>query len=145
MRTMPGRRSRVEEELESSAPLAYTQSVVRYAPMTLVEMPEFIAAAAKLLSDEQREELLTHLANNPEAGAVMPETGGVRKLRWALPGKGKSGGVRVIYYYHNEGMPLLLLTVYPKSVKDNLTKAEKNGYRKAVPFLVKTYYGRRKK
>ena len=69
----------------------------------------------------------------------MPETGGVRKLRWSARGKGKRGGVRVIYYFHSEAFPLFLLTVYAKSQKANLTKAERNDLKKLVPLLVKTY------
>jgi hypothetical protein len=52
---------------------------------------------------------------NPEAGDLMPETGGVRKLRWALPGKGKRGGARVIYFFHDERLPVFLLAMYGKN------------------------------
>ena len=74
----------------------------------------------------------------------MPGTGGVRKLRWALEGTGKSGGCEVIYYYHNETMPIILLTVYPKSEKDNLSKEQQNALKRLVPVLVKTYQQRAK-
>src|ERR1039458_8892194 len=72
-----------------------------------------------------------------DGGDVIPETGGVRKLRWSARGKGKRGGVRVIYYFHNEAFPLLLLTVYAKNQKANLTKAERNDLKKLVPILVR--------
>jgi hypothetical protein len=68
----------------------------------------------------------------------------MRKLRWAAKGKGKRGGVRVIYYFHNEAFPLFLLTVYGKSQKANLTKAELNEWKQLVPLLVKTYERRRR-
>jgi len=55
-----------------------------------------------------------------------------------VQGKGKRGGVRVIYYFHNEAYPLFLLTVYAKSRKANLSKTERNDLRKLVPLLVKT-------
>lgn len=71
----------------------------------------------------------------------MEGTGGVRKLRWARAGRGKSGGVRVIYFYYNEGIPLYLLTIYGKNEKDNLSAAERNGLAKLTTLLVKT--GRR--
>ena len=66
------------------------------------------------------------LAANPEAGDVMPETGGVRKLRWRAQGLGKRGGVRAIHYYHSDEIPLFLLNVFAKNEKANLTKAERN-------------------
>jgi len=123
--------------------MAYT-STVKYAPMSLVEMPEFTESAEKLLSEEQCYELLTHIAQNPECGDVMPGTGGVRKLRWALLGKGKRGGARVIYYYHDRDMPILLITMYPKSAKRDLSQAEKNELKKLMPVLVSTYKSRRR-
>lgn len=69
----------------------------------------------------------------------MQGTGGIRKLRWAAQGKGKSGGVRVIYYYHNETIPLFLLTVFGKGEKANLSKAERNDLAKFTMTLVKHY------
>jgi hypothetical protein len=61
------------------------------------------------MSESDRLELVAHLAANPEAGVVMSETGGVRKLRWAVGNKGKGGGIRVIYYFYDDSVPLLLL------------------------------------
>jgi mRNA-degrading endonuclease RelE of RelBE toxin-antitoxin system len=112
---------------------------MRAAPMTVVETPFFLRKVANLLNEEERSELMVFLGMNPEAGDVVPETGGVRKLRWATRGKGKRGGLRVIYYFHSETFPLFLLTVYAKNQKANLTKAERNDFRTLVPLLVKTY------
>jgi mRNA-degrading endonuclease RelE of RelBE toxin-antitoxin system len=86
-------------------------------PMTVVETPFFLRKAADLLADEEREELVGFVGANPEIGNVVPESGGVRKFRWAAKGKGKSGGIRVIYHFHNEGFPIFLLTVYAKNQK----------------------------
>ena len=66
----------------------------------------------------------------------MEGTGGVRKLRWCRGGRGKRGGVRVIYYYHSEVMPLYLLTIFAKNEQDNLSKADRNGMTKLVDILV---------
>ena len=131
-----------EISLAQYAPLAYSQ-IVKAVPMTLVEMPEFIERAEDLLSENQRDDLLTHIASNPECGAIIPDTGGVRKLRWAAGRRGKSGGVRVIYYFYNDTMPIVLLTVYAKSRKRDLSQEEKNELRKLMPLLVKTYQRRR--
>ncbi len=112
------------------------------APTSVVETPGFLRDAALVFTDWERLELVSFLAMNPEAGSIMPETGGVRKLRWRMSGRGKSGGARVIYYYHNESLPLFLLTVFAKNEKANLTKAERNEMRKLVPLLVAGYQKR---
>ena len=69
----------------------------------------------------------------------MPGTGGARKLRWKAQGRGKRGGVRAIYYYHDESLPLFLLDVYAKSEKENLTKAERDEIRRLLPRLIAGY------
>ena len=107
------------------------------APMTVVETPTFIRDAAAVLK-----ELVTFLAINPEAGDLVPGTGGCRKLRWAAAGRGKRGGVRVIYYFHNESLPLFLLNVFAKNEKANLTKAEQNERKVLLPRLVAGYQRR---
>ena len=109
------------------------------APMTVVETPFFLRKAAGLLDEEERSELVVFVGANPDVGDVIPETGGVRKVRWSVGGKGKRGGVRVIYYFHSEAFPLLLLTVYAKNQKANLTKAERNDLKKLAPILVGNY------
>ena|ERR1017187_7776717 len=112
---------------------------MRAAPMTVLETPFFLRKVATLLDEEERSELVAFLGMNPEAGDIIPETGGVRKLRWAAQGRGKRGGVRLIYYFHSDTFPLFLLTVYAKNQKANLTRAERNDFKKLIPLLVKTY------
>jgi mRNA-degrading endonuclease RelE of RelBE toxin-antitoxin system len=112
-------------------------------PMTVVETPFFLRKASSLLDEEARSELVVFLGMNPESGNIIPETGGVRKLRWTVPGRGKRGGIRVIYKYRNEKFPLFLLTVYAKNQKANLTKAERNAWNNLVPVLVATYAKKR--
>ncbi|MBY6239538.1 type II toxin-antitoxin system RelE/ParE family toxin [Vibrio harveyi] len=69
----------------------------------------------------------------------MQGTGGVRKLRWAKEGGGKSGGVRVIYYYHSEDIPLFMLSLFGKNEKANLSKAECNVLNKLTKILADSY------
>ena len=68
----------------------------------------------------------------------MQGTGGIRKLRWGRGSRGKSGGARVIYYYHDQRIPLYLLTVFGKNEKDNLSKSERNDLAKLVSLLIDT-------
>ena|SRR5690606_13619757 len=90
------------------------------------------------------EQEIAYLAGHPKAGDIMEGTGGVRKLRWRRGGQGKSGGVRVIYYYHDELMPLYLLTLFAKGDKVNLTKSERNELAGLVDVLVNIWKGREK-
>lgn len=107
--------------------------------MTVVETARFLRDAEALLSTSGRAELVSFVAAKPDAGAIIPETGGVRKLRWALPGRGKSGGARVIYYFHSDRMPVFLLAMYGKNEKANLDQAERNAMRMRIPILVAGY------
>ncbi len=79
-----------------------------------------------MLSDEEYDDLLLYLATYYRAGDEIPGTGGVRKLRYAIGGRGKSGGVRVIYYFFDDVNPLLALFLYGKNEQANLTPAEKS-------------------
>ena len=109
--------------------------------ITIVELRKYIKKAEKLLSNEERSELLYFLSTHPKAGTLLEGTGGIRKLRWAKDSKGKSGGVRIIYFYYNGGMPLFLLTLFAKNEKSNLSKAEKNELAKLTKVLIENYGG----
>ena len=93
--------------------------------LTVVETSFFARRAEKLLSVEEREELVFYLALHPELGDEIPGTGGVRKVRFAAKGKGKSGGVRVIYYFFDEENPLYAIFLYGKNEQANLTPEQK--------------------
>ncbi len=106
---------------------------------TVVELPEFLSCAKPLLSQEDKRSLINYLAAHPLSGVVMQGTGGIRKLRWAIGNKGKSGGVRVVYFYHDKSMPLFLLSIFSKSSQVNLSKVERNELSKGINTLLKTY------
>jgi hypothetical protein len=114
------------------------------APITVVETPEFLSATRKLLTEEERAILVDYLAHNPAAGELIRETGGVRKLRWGLEGRGKRGGARVIYFYHSANIPLFALSAYAKNDRANLSQKDRNDFRRLTKLLIETY-GRTKK
>ena len=95
--------------------------------------------AKVLMPESERSELVAFVAANPEAGDVISQAGGVRKLRWSLPDRGKRGGARVVYYYHSERLPVFLLAAYAKNEKANLSMAERNAMKRLVPILVEGY------
>ena len=106
---------------------------------TIAELPEFQRRSASLISATEKQSIINYLAAHPQSGVVIKDTGGIRKFRWASGNKGKSGGVRVIYYFHNESMPLFLLSLFGKSEKANLSKSERNDLAKFTNHLVKNY------
>ncbi|HEX9159873.1 MAG TPA: type II toxin-antitoxin system RelE/ParE family toxin, partial [Rhizomicrobium sp.] len=85
--------------------------------------------AREVWTQAEHEEFVLYIAGNPEAGDVIPDTGGVRKLRWRRAGSGKRGGVRVIYFYHDPGRPIYLLMVYAKGRQEDLKPGEKRTVR----------------
>lgn len=87
--------------------------------LTIIELSPFIRRAEKLLTPDERDQLIFLLASSPELGDEIPGTGGVRKLRFAAKGKGKSGGVRVIYYFYDEENPLYAIFLYGKNEQAN--------------------------
>lgn len=93
-------------------------------PITIAEARSFMRQAGDLLSENELAELIDYVALRPECGVIIPGTGGVRKLRWRGVGKGKSKGLRIIYFYHDLNMPLFLLAIYSKGDRLSLTKRE---------------------
>src|ERR1700732_1009058 len=114
--------------------MAYLAGVARRF-ITVAEMPLFIRLASDGGDDAEREAFIEFIARNPEQGDLIPETGGVRKIRWVRPGSGKRGGARVISFYHNSDRPLYLLMVYAKARQENLTAEEKKAVRKLAAIL----------
>jgi hypothetical protein len=103
--------------------------------ITVAETPLFRRQAREVWDDSELETFIDFIAQNPEEGDLIPETGGVRKIRWSRPGSGKRGGARVIYFYHSGARPLYLLMVYAKARQENLSVEEKKAVRKLAAIL----------
>lgn len=102
---------------------------------TVVQINQFKARAKGRMTVVEIDAVTDMLAADPLCGDLIQGTGGAREVRFAVKGKGKSGGVRVVYYYYNGTLPVFLLTVFAKNEKDNLTKAERNELAKLVRVL----------
>src|SRR3954452_8918018 len=113
--------------------------MARTGPISVVETPEFLSTTRKLMSDEERALLVDYLAHNPTAGDLIPGTGGVRKLRWGLEGRGKRGGARVIYFYHDAGVPLFALTAIAKNEQADLSQQDRNDFRQLTTLLADAF------
>jgi hypothetical protein len=119
-----GFRKAIFNGLDIGAALPHHEGVSRILP-TIVETSVFARKAEKLLTADEHEDLLFYLSAYYAAGDEIPGTGGVRKIRYATGGRGKSGGVRVIYYFFDEVNPLLALFLYGKNDQSDLTPKEK--------------------
>ena len=113
----------------------FREEVLSTVPITVAEMAGFRKYAPKCMSESERREFINFIARNPTDGSLIAGTGGVRKSRWAAGNRGKSGGIRVIYYYHDNDTPIFLLTVYQKSKKSALSDAEKANVKSAIAEL----------
>ena len=100
--------------------------------LTVVETPLFQKQWPHYWTEDDRDRCAAYLAEFPFAGDLVPGSGGLRKLRWGRAGRGKSGGVRVIYFTHTPDGQVVLLTLYAKSSTDNLTSAHLKEIRHAL-------------
>ena len=88
---------------------------------TVIETPTFSRLSADYWTDDERGAFTFYIAANPEAGDVVPRSGGLRKVRWSYAGRGKRGGVRVIYYNRLADGEIWLLLIYGKSVREQIS------------------------
>lgn len=100
--------------------------------MVIIETKSFTARIGDLLEDDDYRALQLELVQRPTAGSVIPGAGGLRKLRWALAGRGKRGGARVIYFWHPESARILMLFAYSKNEREDLTIAQRQVLRRIV-------------
>ena len=100
--------------------------------MIFIETAYYTRIIADYLSDEDQGKLQAHLIEHPGGGDIIKGTGGVRKIRWGAKGKGKSGGVRIIYYWRTARDQIYLLTIYGKGETSTLTAKEKAYLKKMV-------------
>jgi hypothetical protein len=102
--------------------------------MEFFEAPAFTRYVSSYLTDDEYREMQGRLASAPEAGDMIPGTGGFRKLRWADPkrGKGRRGGLRVIYYYFSSANQIWLMTLYDKNEASDLTPKQKQALKTAI-------------
>lgn len=107
--------------------------------VTVVETNAFVARAKGRITEAERVAAIEMIARDPTAGVLIGGGGGIRKLRFAVGGRGKSGGLRIVYYFHDAERPVFLLTVFAKSERDNLTKAERNSLAAGAKALARSY------
>ncbi len=100
--------------------------------MLIVETAVFTRRIQALISDEQYRLLQLQLVAQSDVGKVIPQSGGLRKLRWSLSGQGKRGGIRVIYYWSASRETILMLFVYAKNEQDDLTRQQLKTLRKII-------------
>jgi hypothetical protein len=112
---------------------------VKTKPITVAETPLFQRQAGKLWSDEESQAFIDYIARNPEVGDIIPDTGGVRKIRWSREGMGKRGGARIIYFYYHQGAPLWLLLAYAKADRTDMSADEKRAASNLVSQLKQIY------
>ncbi len=101
----------------------------------VVALPAYEKQVKRWLMPSEREALEDHIAHAPEAHPIVPGTGGVRKARWGRSGKGKSAGVRAIYYFHGGHYAVYMLALYSKTAQEDLIQADKREQKKIVSKL----------
>ena len=100
--------------------------------MVIVETPIFTKLISQIMSDDEYKELQEALIIKPDLGVVIKNSGGLRKVRWSVDGRGKRGGVRIIYYWMTENEQLYMMYIFPKNTQENLTDAQTKALRQIV-------------
>jgi hypothetical protein len=111
--------------------------------LSVVETPAYLSKASKLLNDRERAAVVDMVAAAPNLGVVMRGTGGLRKMRIPLMGRGKRGGGRIIYWFHSDGLPAVLLWVFAKNEAADLTSEQRTRLAALANALLTDFGGRR--
>ena len=110
--------------------------------LTVIEMGPFVRDADRIFTEDERAALISYLSTHPFVGDEIPGGGGVRKMRFAIGNRGKSGGARVIYFVYNSEMPLVLLSCYGKNEQSNVSDAQLNEFAKLAAVLKAEFRGK---
>lgn len=109
--------------------------------VTVIETQAYLNAAKGLFTDSERAAVVDLVASDPTSGDLIVGGGGIRKVRFAIGGKGKSSGARIIYLFVTPGVPVFLLTVFAKNERANLSKAEVSALSAITKSLIADYGG----
>jgi hypothetical protein len=112
---------------------------LRPLPITVVETNAFVARAERCMSEFERFAAIEMIGRDPEGGVLIEGGGGIRKARFAVGSRGKSGGVRIIYYYQDDECPVFLLTVFAKNERADLRRADRNALAKVAKTIARAY------
>jgi mRNA-degrading endonuclease RelE of RelBE toxin-antitoxin system len=113
-------------------------------PVSVIEFAAYRRRAAELLSDDEQAAIVNLVAYEPECGDLIPGGGGLRKVRIGRSGSGKRGGARVIYYFYDAQNPILLLALYAKNEKGDLSAGEKKELAGLVKEIAEQWKRKRK-
>jgi hypothetical protein len=108
-------------------------------PVSVIEFAGYRRRASELLTAGQRDAVIDLVAYEPTCGDIIPGSGGLRKVRIGRDGIGKWGGTRVVYYFYNEDFPILLLALYAKNEKSDLTTAERREFAASMREIVRQW------
>lgn len=109
--------------------------------ITVVETGPYLAAAARVMDEAERMAVVDMIAADPQAGDLIQDTGGLRKVRIPLQGRGKRGGARLVTFFHDAGMPVFLIAVYAKNVQKDLDQKQRKAA-KTLTDAIRAQFGR---
>ena len=127
--------------VDNGTPLGYNVPM-RRPPVSVIELPGYRRRADALLSSVEQDAIVDLIAYEPTCGELIPGTGGLRKVRVGRGGGGKRGGGRVIYYFHNTDCPVLVVAIYAKNEKADLSAQDKRKFATLVKEITAQWQGK---